>query len=95
MSNKDIVEELLKRGHPKVNAKETDLQERKIQTLSAGVVVLPPTEQADNNNKKKRGKHTLNEMDGFCPGLYWHFLNPGSLPMGKLDNSHFFLNRMD
>ena len=55
MSNKDIVEELLKRGHPKVNVKKAYLQESLIQTLLAGVVVIPPAEQSDNNKKKKRG----------------------------------------
>ena len=95
MRNKYIIEELLKRGKPKVNAKKVDLQEMLIQTLLSGVVVLPTDEQADNTNKKKRGKRTLNEMDGLRPGLYWILFNPVPLPMGKLDNSHFFLHLMN
>ena len=58
--------------------------------MLAGVVVLPPSEQADNTNNKKKNKLTLNEMGGLHPGSYWCVLNTDTLPVDEPDNSHFF-----
>ena len=50
----------------------------------------------DEEKSGSEKNRTLNEMDGLCPGSYWHFLEPGSLPTDKPDKSHFvFLYDMD
>ena len=72
--NKELVEEILLKGKPKVKVKKACSQLFFIQTLLSVVVIIPPYEQSDNN-KKKNKKYTLNEMDGLCPGSYWRVLN--------------------
>ena len=42
----------------------------------------------DEEKSGSEKNRTLNEMDGLCPGSYWHFLEPGSLPMDKPEESH-------
>ena len=45
MNNKELVEDILKRGQPKGKAKKEDLQKRPTHNLLGGVVVLPAIEK--------------------------------------------------
>eukprot|EP00957_Ditylum_brightwellii_P178761 13616321-Ditylum_brightwellii.AAC.2 len=74
LMNKELADELQKRGMYKGIIKKADLQEKLRQVLLDGAVILSQEEQVEN--KLQKTTNIRNELDGLSPQAYWCILTP-------------------
>ena len=70
MTKKQLVEDLVKMGHPKGKERRDDLHIRLRNNLATGIVVIPPTQQQEANKNSSSRRCVVNKMEGLYLGAY-------------------------